>query len=173
MNWDELATIVIAAWNTTAIERPDLFADDASEDALRGQLVKRLELVFKDSGFEIDVNYNVMNYPNNVRGVKRLDLGADETGRVLIDIVIHRPGSDGPDSNLLAIELKKKARDSCKDVAKLRELTSPPAGLRPFQYQFGLLIRYQPSSLVAVATLFQNGVQSRLVPATLLKIADG
>lgn len=168
MNWDELARKVLAAWRATAEARPDLFANNVSEDGVRGQLVKHLDSAMAGSGFEIDVNFNVMNYANEVRGIKRIVPRKDETGRVLIDLVVHRPGFDDIESNLLAIELKKETNpDWPSDVAKLLELTHIPRGLRPFQYQYGLLIRYRQSSLFAHAVLCRNGVEVEIDPLTL------
>jgi len=169
MNWNELAAKLTSAWDLTAEERPDLFADIAHEDAVRGQFVKRLRVVF-GTEYDIDENFNVMNYPDGTRGIKRIKPGEADTGRIAIDVVIHHPGSDESASNLLALELKKKTanRDWPDDIAKLTQVTSAPLGLRSFQYSYGLLIRYRPTALFSHAILFRNGLRSELNTITLL-----
>jgi hypothetical protein len=167
MKWIVVAGKVIQAWNQAATSRPDLFADNASEDTFRGRLVGDLVQSFHGDGFEIDQNFNVMNYPDGTRNPKRI-LISGSNDLVRPDIVIHHPGADEFDHNLLAIELKKWFNpDWEEDIVKLRELTRKPAGIRSFQYQYGLPIRYRQTSEIGAAFLCRNGSDTPLNPQNL------
>jgi hypothetical protein len=142
MDRDKLHVIVRDAMDALFARDAGLLANDNSEWAVAHRLAVYLEQSLP--GWNIDCEFNR-------QGVQE-DPKTREVGSLIRpDIVIHHRGHLEKEHNLLAIEMKKK--DSSKDHEKIAECSSPPAGSRKFQYQYGLAISLDPLKI----TWFENG----------------
>ncbi len=170
MDWNEdLAALVMEAWNEGVSGNEQLFDENSLEDTVRGYFVEPLRNRFANDGFVVDSPYGHMNSEDVERVRKKILVG--KIARMAIpDLIIHRRNEDDLEHNLLALEIKKVSNpDWANDVEKLEEMTAAPRLPRRFQYQFGLLLRYTTSGQIAVAALFENGQPFELNTTTLMK----
>ena len=111
-----------------------LFEIGASEWAIAHRLAVYLEHMLPE--WNVDCEYNR-------QGLGRDPKTNEQNKRVRPDITVHHRGKPAVEHNLLVIELKKREEES--DWTKVCELTKPPAGKRPFQYQYGLALSFYPN----------------------------
>jgi hypothetical protein len=170
MDWNNaLAANVMDAWNEGVHGNEQLFGEECHEDNIRGYFLNPLRQRFAHDGFVVDSPYDCMNSPTMERVAKTIML-AGIAREAIPDMIIHRRNENGPEHNLLVLEIKKQSnRDWPHDVNKLVEMTSLPRRPRPFQYRFGLLLRFTTGGQIAIATLFENGLQYELETTTLLR----
>lgn len=124
----------------------ELLERDASEWSIAHRLAVYLEQELP--GWHVDCEYNRQGQDRD--SVKRDPNG----GPVRPDIVIHHRGGVEQEHNLLVIEIKKKESDS--DLGKVCDYTKKPAGVRMFQYQFGLSLALKPRPKLR---WFANGIE--------------
>lgn len=173
MNWNEqIAPLLVEAWHNIATKRQDLFADDVNELSVSGALKTELQLKFERYGFVVDNEYNRMNASLAKRASKAIRIGEDVC-KIIPDLIIHIPGEDSLECNLLAIELKKWSNSEWRDDwLKLSEMTGPPREPREFQYRFGLAIRFTGKAKIGSAVKFDSGKPVLLHQATLEERSD-
>lgn len=167
VNWNQnMAGKLVTAWAALFAEQAHLFRDDDDEETVSGAFARFLETLRSD-GLLVNTEYATMNDQIQARVRKAISLGQD-IEEVKPDIVIHRPGDDSIEGNLLAIEMKKWINSDWRhDEDKLIEMTSDPRPPREFQYRFGLLLRFRQTGVIGEATLFKGGESFYLNPATL------
>jgi len=112
-------------------DRP-LLLNDSSEWSVAHRLAVYIENEF--DGWDVDCEYN------------RVDNGSkpkySNSRLARPDIIVHRRGRLTKDDNLIAIEIKKNATDV--DDNKLKSYTSPTCINKPYQYQYGVTISFNP-----------------------------
>ncbi len=104
------------------------------EWAISHRLAVYLESFF--AGWNVDCEYTKMGYKFTTKYNSNSEYKRP-------DIIIHKRGLTSKEKNLLVIEIKFKNNGGF-DSNKLMDFTSDPAGFRPFQYQYGLAISFQP-----------------------------
>ena len=141
-----------------------LFHNHASERSITHRLAVYLEKRF--DGWNVDCEYNRIE--DDKSQYKYLFLDPDDNGhvsvfsldgsRVFPDIVIHHRGDNGPDDNLLVIEVKvpwSQVNDS-RDIRKLRAFTGHAQSSQIVTYQFGLFIRFGGDGRIAGSEQFER-----------------
>ena len=126
-----------------AIDKDFILIDKKLEWATAHRLAVYLEGLFPE--WNVDCEYNKMTQEyitkhNSDGKYKRPD------------IVIHKRGEISKRYNLIVIEIKMD-NDQDNDLDKLKDFTKEPNGNRPFQYQYGLKISFNNTSL----KWFSNG----------------
>ena len=133
MNLEELANKVDLAIDMFFARDSKLFDIKASEWAVAHRIAVYLEKYVK--GWNIDCEYNKVG----LRGTTKHDA---EGAYKRPDIIVHHRGMTEKEHNLLVIEVK--IQNTPEDYTKLRDFTSPPSQNRPFQYQYGLALSFDP-----------------------------
>lgn len=104
--------VLRAALRTVWSERPDLIAHGVCERSVVGALLVALTPLVAtwERGWKVDVEYNRW-HPEGLEEVRQKFLPGFEAGKkerlVFPDLIVHHPGHDGPEHNLLVLEAKK------------------------------------------------------------------
>ena len=111
-----LKTLVIKAIDTFILEDKGLIQRELSERALCGALMIRLYEVIKTSiysDYYVDVEFN-RRKTRVYNDVKRLPNDKGKLVNITTDIIVHGRGElpEGKTDNLIAIEMKKKLRET-------------------------------------------------------------
>lgn len=133
MNLQEIENKVDVAIDMFFARDSILLDMDAAEWAIAHRIAVYLEKTLK--GWNIDCEYNRVGWAGNTKH------NAEGTYK-RPDIVVHHRGRVEKQHNLLVIEVKVK--NTSEDYSKLRGFTSPPCQNRPFQYQYGLALSFDP-----------------------------
>ena len=133
MNLEELRNKVDLAIDMFFARDSKLLDINASEWAVAHRIAVYLENPLK--GWNIDCEYNRVGSAGDT---KHDTEGAYRRP----DIIIHHRGMMEKEHNLLVIEVKIK--NTPVDYRKLTDFTSPPCQNRPFQYQYGLALSFDP-----------------------------
>lgn len=141
-----------------------LFDNHSSERSITHRLAVYLEDRF--AGWNVDCEYNRIE--DDKGQFKYLFLDPEDNGQVSIfsldgsrvfpDIVIHHRGDNGPDDNLLVIEVKvpwSQVSDS-RDIRKLRAFTGHAKASQIVTYQYGLFIRFGADGQVSGSEQFER-----------------
>lgn len=133
-----------------------LLKEDINEPAISHRLAVYLESQFDDFNIDCEYNGNVdadsgRKYINILKDkaeqLKLLDKNTDDQELVYRcvypDIIVHKRGYNGPENNLLIIEVKKSSNPNNGDwdMEKLSRFTSSEYDNR-FNYQYGAFIRF-------------------------------
>jgi len=150
MNDDEIQQIVVHSLHCLRDEQPPLDFHIVHERSTSHRLAVHLESHFR--GWNVDCEYDrygqVQKLLDGIRACNR----RRRTDRILPDIIIHHRGHNGPQHNLLVVEIKKDAiQDRC-DFEKLRRMTRQNGS---FCYQLGLYINLDGGQFNC--TWFKNG----------------
>jgi hypothetical protein len=133
MNLEELRNKVDLAIDMFFARDSKLLDIHASEWAIAHRIAVYFEKSLK--GWNVDCEYNRVALEGNTKrdaeGVYRRP-----------DIIVHHRGMVEKEHNLLVIEVK--IRNTPEDYRKLMDFTSPPRQSRPFQYQYGLALSFDP-----------------------------
>ena len=133
MNPEELRNKVDLAIDMFFARDSKLLDIDASEWAIAHRIAVYLEEPLK--GWNIDCEYNRVALEGNTKrdaeGIYRRP-----------DIIVHHRGMVEKEHNPLVIEVK--IQNTPEDYRKLMDFTSPPRQNRPFQYQYGLALSFDP-----------------------------
>lgn len=133
MNLEELRNKVDLAIDMFFARDSKLLDINASEWAVAHRIALYLEKSLK--GWNIDCEYNRVGVDGNTKH--------DTQGTYRRpDIIVHHRGMVEKEHNLLVIEVK--IQNTPEDYTKLRDFTSPPSQNRPFQYQYGLALSFDP-----------------------------
>jgi len=135
MNLEELADKVDLAIDMFFARDSKLLEINASEWAVAHRLAVYLEKTLK--GWNIDCEFNRVGSAGNTKHDAE---GAYKRP----DISVHHRGMMEKEHNLLVIEVK--INNTSEDYGKLRDFTSPPCQNRPFQYQYGLALSFDPQT---------------------------
>jgi hypothetical protein len=167
-DWNkDVAGKVLAAWKACAGARSDDIAKGHYEPSISATFHHYLANTEWPDGLEAAPEYAFMN-GKMTRVAKKIMFG-DKEGEIRPDIIIHRPYENSLQGNLLFIEIKRfENKYLSRDRFKLIEVTSRPQWPRPFQYRFGLLLRYRRSGEIGRATLYRENSIDDLIQATLL-----
>lgn len=135
MNDDEIMRAVLMAIDHIRVEQPPLEFHIVHERSTAHRLAVQMEPAFP--GWNIDCEYDRYGQIRKVvEGIRACD-ERRATDRVLPDVIVHHRGNNGPQHNLLVVEMKKDApQDDC-DFEKLRRMTVQNGA---FSYQLGLYI---------------------------------
>lgn len=167
-DWNkDVAGKVIAAWKDCAQARNDDIANSHYEPSISATFHHYLANMEWPDGLEAAAEYALMN-GKKMRVDKAIMFGSKE-GKIRPDIIIHRPYDNSLEGNLLFIEIKRfENKYLSRDRFKLMDVTSKPKPPRPFQYRFGLLLRYRTNGEIGRATLYRENSTTDLVRETLL-----
>jgi hypothetical protein len=147
MDFSEVRSKVRSALDCLLLRDASLLELNGSEWAVAHRLAVYLEHLFPE--WSVDCEYHRQGMDGDIK--------VNEAGRHRRpDISIHRRGKIDLDSNLLVIELKKVMAGDAP--VKVKEFTASPAGLRHFQYRFGLALVIQPAPHLQ---WFMDGVELR------------
>jgi hypothetical protein len=133
-----------AALRTVWSERPDLIGHGVCEQTVVGALAIALApLVAEwDQGWEADVEYNRW-HPDGLEEVRQKflpDFETEENERLVRpDLIVHHPGHDGPEHNLLVLEAKKGTISPRVREHDYRKLTG---FLSVFQYRQAVFLEF-------------------------------
>jgi hypothetical protein len=135
MNDEEIKQCIARAFERLLGEQPSLDFHHVHERSTSHRLAVQMEPEFP--GWNIDCEYDRSEQMRKLLdGIRDCD-PERATDRIFPDIIVHHRGVNGPQHNLLVVELKKDAREDRCDFQKLCGLTDPG---RPFGYQLGLYI---------------------------------
>jgi hypothetical protein len=134
MTLDEIKASVADAVNCVLGENTPLSFDNVHERSTAHRLAVHLDSQLPE--WNVDCEYD--RYEQLRKELARIrECSERATDYILPDIIVHHRGFNGPDNNLLVIEIKRNAAHDPCDFQKLIGLTAQ-AG--PFGYQFGLYI---------------------------------
>jgi len=150
MTLDKIQQAVASAIASVRAENPPLIFEDVHERSTAHRLAVHLDPHFPS--WNVDCEYD--RYGQLRKELERIRECAEErtTDRILPDIIIHRRGGNGPDNNLLVIEMKRHATEDTCDFQKLCGLTLQRG---QFGYRFGLYINVDAGRFDC--TWFQGG----------------
>ncbi|GAB4200851.1 MAG: hypothetical protein OHK0022_22280 [Roseiflexaceae bacterium] len=178
MDFSQVESLVREAIQQVLVNDRYLIVKDLNERSISHWLAVYLSERFR--GFNVDCEYNgnadrrnrKPKYIQMLKNVAR-ELGIlsdselisdDEHVRRKLypDIVIHRRDGNGPENNLLIIEMKKSTsqEDDRWDQEKLRRMTSSDYG-NTFPYCFGAFVRFRTGRNPGCDNIiwFQNGME--------------
>ncbi|MEV8546597.1 hypothetical protein [Streptomyces sp. NPDC051572] len=133
-----------AALPTVWSERPDLIGHDVCERTVVGAPAIALASLVAEwnQGWRVDVEYNRW-HPDGLEEVRQKFLPDFQTGErerlVLPDLIVHHPGHDGPEHNLLVLEAKKGGISPRARERDYRKLTG---FLSVFQYRQAVFLEF-------------------------------
>jgi hypothetical protein len=150
MNDDEIKQSIARSIGRLLGEQPALDFHRVHERSTAHRLAVQMEPEFPQ--WNIDCEYDRSERMRKLLdGIRNCD-PERETERIFPDIIVHHRGANGPEHNLLVVELKKNANFDRCDFEKLQGLTSPHLA---FGYQLGLYINVNRGRFDC--TWFKNG----------------
>jgi hypothetical protein len=135
MNDDQIQQIIAHAIHCLRNEQPPLDFHIVHERSTAHRLAVYLESQFR--GWNIDCEYDRYGQVQKLLdGIRACDQRR-RTDRILPDIIVHHRGQNGPEHNILVIEMKKHAAQDRCDFEKLQGMTDQDG---TFRYQLGLYV---------------------------------
>lgn len=156
MNFEAIKLKLIESAQQVIMGDAYLLHNDISERAISHRLAMYLAMKFQD--FDVDCEYNGNIDADNGRkhlyilNARAKELGMqntlgedDETSSrgVYPDIIVHKRGKNGPDNNLLVIEIKKSSSqiNGDWDTEKLSRFTSSDYDNK-FEFMYGAFVKF-------------------------------
>ena len=150
MNDEEIMQIITRVIMRIRDEQPPLNFPSVHERSTAHRFAVHMEAEFPT--WNIDCEYDRSEQLQKLlHGIRDCD-EERETDRIFPDIIVHHRGNNGPEHNLLVVELKKRAAYDRCDFEKLQGLTNPAL---PFCYQLGVYININGGQFDC--TWFKNG----------------
>ena len=136
---EEVKRAVNAAVGSLKEELPKLDFQAVHERSTAHRLAVQLESHFKTWNVDCEYDRNEQQLQKMLDGIAQYKSKKTEkpTDGVLPDIIVHHRGGEGPEHNLLVVELKKHAKFDACDDAKLKLFTDQNGH---YKYQVGLYI---------------------------------
>lgn len=146
---------------------PLLFSNHANERSITHRLAVHMEKFFE--GWNIDCEYNRIE--DDMNEYKRLFIPRSGNGhvsvfdpegsRVFPDIVVHHRGDNGPDDNLLVIEVKIEwgNRSAKHDLLKLKAFTGRLRVRQLVSYRYGVFLKFDDRGEVIQEEWFERPAQ--------------
>ena len=176
MQFDEIKNKLNDAINKVINEDHHLLIHDLNEPAISHRLAMYLTKQFYE--FDVDCEYNGdINSENGKKIIHILKQSAQNQGLrcntsniddefedrlVYPDIIVHKRGLNGPDNNLIVIEVKKTSSsvNGKWDAEKLSRFTSQLFD-NNFGYQFGAFVRFGVKNQTGSYQVewYENGVK--------------
>lgn len=132
MDYEEVEPLLTDSIRQLIVHQWQLAELDVGERSVSSHLFRYIADVFVNTAYHVDHEYNRQGSLT-----KHLSYGTgDDEGvkRIYPDIIVHRRDRD--DANLVAIEVKKGAKNNSDDYDKIRALVSDDAYL----YRWGILL---------------------------------